>query len=107
MDPASQALAQDLPPGVRRSCSALAKHHGNVSRTTVYYRKKGRRSKQAKAQAQQYLSPSEEKALVDFLVRMGACGSPVRIKYIPSLAFCIARRRLTKRALAPPKKNWP
>lgn len=38
---------------------------------------------------------------------MGAVGTPVRVKYIPALAFCIASRRATKRPSEPPKKNWP
>ncbi|ENI03132.1 hypothetical protein COCC4DRAFT_143545, partial [Bipolaris maydis ATCC 48331] len=49
----------------------------------------------------------EEKALVDFLLRMSASGCPIRIKYIPSLAFCIARRRVSNRPAGPPNKNWP
>jgi hypothetical protein len=106
MHPASQALALELPSGVRRSISARARH-GNVPRTTVHYRSKGRQSRKAKDECQQYLTPSEEKALVDFILCMSASGFPIRIKYIPSLAFCIARRRATNRPAEPPKKNWP
>ncbi|KAF2815137.1 uncharacterized protein BDZ99DRAFT_459079 [Mytilinidion resinicola] len=49
--------------------------------------------RKTKAESQQYLTPSEEKALVIFLLRMAALGFPVRIKFIPSLAFSLARRR--------------
>jgi hypothetical protein len=42
---------------------------------------------------------------------MAALGSPVRVKYLPSLAFSIARRRSTTNgstnATKPPSKNWP
>jgi hypothetical protein len=39
---------------------------------------------------------------------MAAFSSPVQIKYIPSLAFSIARRRsATNPIVAPPNKNWP
>jgi hypothetical protein len=76
MDRASQALVQGLPSDVRRTYSALAEH-GDVPRSTVWYRDHGRPSKEEKAQRQQYLTPSEEKALVKFLLRMAALGSPV------------------------------
>jgi hypothetical protein len=39
---------------------------------------------------------------------MSSFGHPVRIKYIPLLAFSIARRRSTvTNAIKPPGKNWP
>ena len=106
MDPASQALALDLPLNVRKSISARAKY-GNVPRTTVHYRSKGRPSRKAKAESQQYLTPFKKKALADFVLRISAYGSFIRINYISSLAFCIARRRTIKRPVEPPKKNWP
>ncbi|OCL05720.1 hypothetical protein AOQ84DRAFT_379311 [Glonium stellatum] len=104
MDPASQALAQVLPSNVSRTCSALAKRSG-VSRTTVWYRRRGRPSRKTKAEGQQYLTPSEEKALVMFLLQMAALGSPVRIKFIPSLAFSLARRRSANKVIKPLNKN--
>jgi hypothetical protein len=106
MDPASETLAHELPPNVRRTYAALAER-GGVSRTTLWYRNHGRPSRKTKAERQQYLTPSEEKALVMFLLRMAALGSPVRIKLIPSLAFSLARRRPTTKATKPPNKNWP
>ncbi|KAH7548747.1 hypothetical protein BM1_10913 [Bipolaris maydis] len=106
MDPASQALVLELPPNVRKGISARARY-GNVPRTTVHYRYRGRPSKKAKHGNQQYLSPAEEKALVDFLLRISTGGSPIRIKYIPSRAFCIARRRVSNRPAEPPNENWP
>ncbi|TVY93491.1 hypothetical protein LAWI1_G001484 [Lachnellula willkommii] len=64
-------------------------------------------SEEEKAQGQQYLTPQEEKALVDFLLRMSDLGCLVRVKFLPSLAFSIARRRTTTdRAIKPPNKNW-
>lgn len=32
---------------------------------------------------------------------------PVRIKFLRSLAFSVARRRSTNRPVKPPGKNWP
>jgi hypothetical protein len=108
MDPASQALAQNLPPNVRRTYAALAERCDvPVSVTTVWYRDNGRPSRQTKAERQQYLTPSEENALVKFVLQTAALGSPVRIKDIPPLAFSIARRRSPTKAIKPPNKNWP
>ena len=59
-----------------------------------------------KAQSQQYLSLWEEDALVKFLLQMSDLGQPVRIKFIPFLAFCVARQRSENRPLKPPGKNW-
>ncbi|KAF2869017.1 hypothetical protein BDV95DRAFT_453793, partial [Massariosphaeria phaeospora] len=88
MDKASQVLAQGVSPGMRTSYRALAGHS-------------------QKAQSQQYLTPWEEKALVKFLLQMSDLGQPVRIKFIPSLAFVATRQRpATQRPLKPPGKNW-
>src|ERR1700679_601399 len=94
MDRASQVLVRDqvLPPGERRSYRNIAKYSG-VAHTTLHHRARGRRSRQAKDQDQQYLTPSEEKALIKFLLHMSDHGQPVRIKYIASLAFSIASHR--------------
>jgi hypothetical protein len=46
-----------------------------------YYRRRGRPSMREKAQGQQYLTPPEEKALVDFILQMGAVGPPISVKY--------------------------
>jgi hypothetical protein len=101
MDRASQALAEGLEPGVRVTYTALSKK-SKVARSTLFYRKNGRPSREAKARKQQYLTPPEEKALVKYLVRMSDLGFPLPIKYIPSLAFTIARGRKPN----PPSKNW-
>jgi hypothetical protein len=67
MDKASQALVHGVPPGVPKSYRALA-DHGNVPRSTLYYRARGRRSIEEKAQSQQYLTPWEEDVVVKFLL---------------------------------------
>ena len=72
----------------------------------LYYRAHGRPSIEEKAQRQQYLTPEEEKALDAFLLLMSNLGQPVRIKYIPSLAFSLAgRRSTTDKPIKPPGKN--
>ncbi|KAH8696878.1 hypothetical protein GQ44DRAFT_779466 [Phaeosphaeriaceae sp. PMI808] len=78
----------------------------SLARSTLHRRKHGGASKEAKAQLQQYLIPEEEKAMVKFLLLMSGLGHPVRIKFIPSLAFSIARRRFTViKPIKPPGKN--
>ena len=101
MDRASQVLADGLELGVRVTYTALSKK-SKVARTTLFYRNHRRPSREAKAQKQQYLTPPEEKALVKYLIRMSNLGFPLPIKYIPSLAFTIARGRKPN----PLSKNW-
>jgi hypothetical protein len=106
MDPASQALAQRLPDGVRDK-SAARSEYGNVPVSTLIHRRLGRRSRAEQAQRQQYLTREEEKALVKFLLLMSSLGQPVRVKYLRSLAFSIARQRSTNESVKRPGKNWP
>ena len=102
----SQVLVQGCLAGYPNSLRALA-DHGDVPRTTLQHRARGRRSLQDKAQSQQYLRTWEEKALVKFLIQQDALGRPVRIKYVPSMAFSLARRRPpADRPSKPPGKNW-
>jgi hypothetical protein len=109
MDRASQALAAAFSadqPGTYRSVAEKC----NVPRSTLHRRKHGGTSKEVKAQRQQYLTVEEERALVSFLLLMSSLGQPVRIKYIPTLAFSIARRRSTtnkRRGCAQPQVPRP
>ena len=106
MDRASQVLAQDVPVAVPKSYRALA-DYGGVPRSTLYYRVRGRRSIEEKAQSQQYLSPSEDEAVVKFLLQMSHLGQPVRMKHIPAIALCATRQRPKSRKLSkPPGRNW-
>jgi hypothetical protein len=68
MDRASQVLAQDVPPGVPESYRAL-EDYGNVPRSTLHHRARGRPSIEARAQGQQYLEPYEEDVVVKYLLR--------------------------------------
>lgn len=105
-DQASQVLAQGLPAGVLWTYTTLAEH-GHVARSTLYHRARGRRSKAEQNEIQQYLTPPEEKVIVKFLLHMAELGQPVRIKYIPSLAFSVTRHRdPSHRPPKPPGKNW-
>jgi hypothetical protein len=105
-DRASEALAEGFLPGEPRTYDAISKRR-NIPLSTLHHRAQGRRSREQKAQSQQYLTPSEEKALEKFLILMSDLGNPVRIKFVPSLAFSIARQRSTTgKAIKPPGKNW-
>jgi hypothetical protein len=66
-DRASKALAEASLPGEPRTYDATSKRSG-VPLTTLYHRHHGRRSKEEKAQGQQYLTPPEEKALEKYLM---------------------------------------
>ena len=70
MDRASQVLAQGVLVAVSKSYRALVDYSG-VARSTLYYRARGRRSIKEKAQSQQYLSPSEDEAVVTVLCKTG------------------------------------
>jgi hypothetical protein len=107
MDPASQVLASGLPPCEPRTYASLSKR-GQVPYSTLYHRAHGRPSKQDKAKKQQYLNPSEENALVKYILRMRSLGFPIRMKSLRSLAFTIASRRsVVASKIKPPSKNWP
>ncbi|KFA82005.1 hypothetical protein S40288_08005 [Stachybotrys chartarum IBT 40288] len=106
MDRASQVLAQGVPPGVPRSYRALA-DHGNVPHSTLHHRARGRPSIEEKARGQQYLKPYEEDVVVQYLLQMSDLGQPIRMKFVPSIAFRVTRHRpASDRPLKPPGRNW-
>jgi len=106
MDRASLALAQGRAAGVPRSLRAIA-HDGNVPLSTLHARARGRRSIEAKAQSQQYLMPFEEKAVIEFILEMSDLGTPIRNKFIPSIALSVTRHRPeADRPVRESNKNW-
>src|SRR5271155_2860503 len=106
MDRASQVLAQGVPLGVPNSYRALA-DHGNVPRSTLHYRARGRRLIEEKAQSQQYLTPWEEDVVVKYLLQMSDLGQPIRMKFIPSIAFiATCKRPIVDRPHKPLGRNW-
>lgn len=73
-----------------------------------------RRTIKDKAVSQQYLTPQEEKAVVDYALRMSSKGWPVPVKLLRSIALVIRRHRDSvfhissdDDGLQPPGKNWP
>jgi hypothetical protein len=75
-DRASKALAEASLPGEPRIYNATSKH-SKVPLTTLYYRDYGRRSREAKAEGQLYLTLLEEKALKKYLKLIANLGNPV------------------------------
>lgn len=105
-DRASQVVDEGLPLGISKSYRALA-DQGDVPRTTLQHSARGRRSLEDKARSQRYLTVPEEKALVDFCAQQDALGRPIRVKYVPSIAFSLAcQRSSADRPKRPPGKNW-
>jgi hypothetical protein len=79
MNKASQVPTQCPLFGVPRSYRVIADHTG-VPHSTLHHRAHGRRSIEEKAESQRYLTPFEEKAVVDFILQMAELDTPVRIK---------------------------
>jgi hypothetical protein len=60
-----------------------------------------------KARGQQYLKPYEEDVIVKYLLQMSDLGQPIRLKFIPSIAFSVTRQRpAADKPLNPPGRNW-
>jgi hypothetical protein len=86
----------------------------NVPASTLWRRARGRPSRQDKAAKQQYLTPQEEKALMEYVPPMSENGYPLPVKFLRSLALTIARQRSSAFQIPsvgddvrPPGKNWP
>jgi len=61
--------------------------------STLWYHEHGRLSRKDAAAKRQYLTPSEEKALVDCILGAAESDHPVLVKSVGQLARTIARRR--------------
>jgi hypothetical protein len=95
MDRARQVLAEGVPEGISNTYSVLAAH-GEVSLSTLHHRARGRRSREAKAQSQQYLTPCEENAVVEFLLYMTSLGTRLNIYDKVSQWFVVIEPELRK-----------
>jgi hypothetical protein len=78
--------------------------------STLWHHEYGRLSQKDAAAKRQYLTPSEEKALVDYILESH---DPVLVKSVGQLAWTIARRRSSTfeiltddDSIRPPGKNW-
>jgi hypothetical protein len=64
-----------------------------VPASTLWHRKNGRACRRKAAAKRQYLTPSEEDGLEDYLLETYKRGFRVPKKLLPYLAFTIVRRR--------------
>ena len=95
----------------KRKTAAL---RSEPSRSTLWRRAHGKASWTGKAANQQYLSPVEEKALLDYVLPMSERGYSLPVKFLRSSAPMIARQRSSALQtpavdddIRPPGKNWP
>lgn len=61
---------------------------------TLWRRAQERPCKRDEAAKQQYLTPPEEQALVEYVLRMSDHGYPLPVKFLPSLSHTMARQML-------------
>jgi hypothetical protein len=92
MDRASQVLTQGVPASIPTLYRALA-DHGHVPHTTLHHCAHRWQSIEEKAQSQHYLTLSEDKAVLDYLLQMTHIRQPVKMKYMPAIAFCATRQQ--------------
>lgn len=82
--------------------------------STYWHRVHGRPSRHDTTVKRQYLTPFEENALVDYVLRLAARDYPVPVKFLRYLAQWIVRQRSSTFQVStpddgvpPPGKNWP
>jgi hypothetical protein len=102
------------PQGKSKTYATLSELSG-VPESTLWHRDHGRVSIKQKGAKQQYLTIQEEKALVNYLLRMSKNGYPLPVKFVRTLALVIVRQRASIFQIPgadhddgrPPGKNWP
>ena len=65
----------------------------SLPQSTRWYRRHGRPSRKQKAVKQQYLTPQEERAFVDYALHMDRVGKPLTVQSMRYIAMTIARQR--------------
>jgi hypothetical protein len=106
MSPAHQRLV--------RTSYAIQSRSTGIPASTLWRRANSRPSLADKAANQQYLTPQEEQALVEYVLRLADNGYPLPVKFLRSLAVVIVRQRSSifqardpSLKVRPPGKNWP
>jgi len=84
------------------------------SKSTKWRHARGKPTRRDKAASQQYLTPCEEKAVREYVLRMYDRGCPMPVKFLGSIAHVIKRQRSSAfqiltadDGVRPPGKNWP
>jgi DDE superfamily endonuclease len=113
MDAAGAVLAASTGSTEHKTYSSLSKL-SHVPASTLWHRGHGRLSRKEVAAQKQYLTPSEEKTLADYILRMAERGYPAPVKLLRHLAWVIACRRSStfqtptnNDGVHAPGKNWP
>ena len=83
----------DFGPMTRANARKAVRHDNDLPPSTRWHRAHGRPSRRDKAIKQQLLTPPEEKALADYVLRMAQNDYPLPTKLLPSLATVILQRR--------------
>ena len=111
-----------MPVASRKSHKATAKSERKATPpplppSTQWHRDHGRQTRQDKAIKQQLLTPHEEQAIVDFVLRADRNGYPARVKDLRRYAAILLRRRAPQRQgrtpsevpahSQTPNKDWP
>jgi hypothetical protein len=111
---AAGAVTATLRCSTNNDVHAALLESSSVPASTLWHCRHGRPSKKEAAAQKQYLTPSEEKALADYVLRWAERGYPVSVKLLRHLAWAIARRRSSAfqilshdDTIRPPGKNWP
>lgn len=93
---------------------AIRSRSTGIPVSTLWRRANNKPSIADKAANQQYLTPSEEQALVEYVLRLADNGYPLPVKFLRSLAQTIVRQRSSIFQITdpdldvrPPGKNWP
>jgi hypothetical protein len=101
-------------PIVRHTSYAIQSRSTGIPASTLWRRANNKPSIADKAANQQYLTPPEEQALVEYVLRLANNGYPLPVKFLRSLALIIVRQRSSHFQITdsgvevrPPGKNWP
>ncbi|KAJ5366098.1 hypothetical protein N7541_000039 [Penicillium brevicompactum] len=97
-----------------RTSYAIQSRSTGIPASTLWRRANNRPSVADKAANQQYLTPQEEQALVEYVLRLADNGYPLPVKFLRSLALIIVRQRSSNFQITDPSlkvrlsgKNWP
>jgi hypothetical protein len=83
---AAEAVLTTLRCSTEHETYAALSKLSRVPASTLWHREHGRPSRREVAAQKQYLSPSEEKSLADYILRMAERGYPAPVKLLRYLA---------------------
>jgi hypothetical protein len=112
MKPTEAVLARTRSPPNPKTYAERSKLT-EVPISTLWHHEHGRLSQKDTAAKRQYLTPSEEKTLIDCILGAAESDHPILVKSVEQLAWTIVRRRSStfeiladEDSIRPPRKNW-